>query len=380
MLIPCGNSGVSVSRATFVATTTTMYTPWLKPADPPAAELAPHAFGRHLRPRSRKIAVAIIGLDAGIAEKTRAHLYRSSWDFGKLIVRDLGDTRKANADFLIPLLRELHTAKITPVLIGGNAGLFTAQYLAFAELNRQVSLLAVNRTIDLHPTDAAGEVLDAAVHRNDRQKFHLSHIGGQQHLIDPALRDLFARRGYEATGLGQARADVPALEPLVRDADLAGFHVDAINHAEAPARAGFHPSGFSLQEMTQLAYYAGNSDKLSSFGIYGLDPDAGETATELTAAAYAQLIWYFVYGFSRRQGDFPVTTKGLLEYVVDIEGGKLTFWRSRQSNRWWVQVPDGQYKGEARHRLVPCAYQDYVEASQNQTLGDRLLMAFRRYA
>lgn len=357
-----------------------MYTPWLKAATKPSAELPSHTLGKHLRPRAGKIAVAIIGLDGQIAEKTREHLHRTSWDFGKLIVRDLGDVRKANADFLIPLLRELHTAKITPVLVGGSTALLSAQYLAFAELNRQVSLLVVDRSIDLTADSATGRTLDAAVHRQEARRFHLTHLGGQQHLIDPALRDLFAARGFEAIGLGRARADVPALEPVLRDADLVALNVAAINHSEAPARAGFHPSGFALQEATQLAYYAGNSDKLSSFGLYGLDPSASSAEVELTAAAYAQLIWYFIHGFSRRQGDFPASTSGLLEYVVAVDGGSLTFWRSRRSNRWWVQVPDGQHKGEERHRLVPCSYQDYLTASQHQTLGDRLLMAFRRYA
>lgn len=357
-----------------------MYTPWLQPPAKSATDFAAHTFARHLRPRARKIAVGLIGLDVTIAEKTRAHLYRTSWDFGKLIVRDLGDVRKASPDFLIPLLRELHTAGITPVLIGGDASLYTAQYLAFAELNRQVSILTVDRTVELSVEGAGGRTLDAAVHRADRRRFHLTHLAGQRHLIDPALRDLFAARGYEAVGLGETRADLPALEPLLRDADLVGLNVGSVQHTEAPARAGHHPSGLSLQEATQLTYYAGNSDKLSSFGLYGLDPTADDTAVELTAAAYAQLIWYFLDGFSRRQGDFPASTKGLLEYVVAMESGKLTFWRSRSSNRWWVQVPDGQYRGESRHRLVPCTYQDYLTASQEQTLGDRLLMAFRRYA
>lgn len=358
-----------------------MYTPWLEAVPKPDSGLAPHTFGKHLRPRSRRIAVAIIGLDAEIAKKTREHLFATSWDFGKLVVRDLGNIRKTTPDFVIPLLRELHAAKITPVLIGGDQQLFTAQYLAFAELNRQVSILDIGQSIGLAATAATGQPLDAAVYRKDRRKFHISHLGGQQHLIDPAVKKLFDRRGFEAIGLGASRANIAGLEPLLRDADLVGLNISAVNYAEAPARAGYHPSGLSLQEATQLAYYAGNSDKLSSFGLYGMDPTATPVDVELTAAAYAQLIWYFTNGFSRRQGDFPVSTKGLLEYIVDIKGfSQLTFWRSRASNRWWVQVPDGSYQAEPRHRLVPCAYEDYLTASQQQTLGDRLMLAFRRYA
>ncbi|MEL7160913.1 MAG: hypothetical protein AAFN92_09145, partial [Bacteroidota bacterium] len=189
-----------------------MYSPWLVPPPKPSGDLAAHSLGKALKPRSRKIAVAIIGLDAAVAEKTRTHLYRTSWAFGKLSVRDLGDVRKATSAFLIPLLRELYTAGITPVLLGGTKGLFPAQYLAFAELNRQVSLLRVNRTIDLHPEKSAGGALDRAVHRKGRkQHFHLTHLGAQQHLVDPAVFEAFDGRGYEAVGLGQAQAKLSAL-------------------------------------------------------------------------------------------------------------------------------------------------------------------------
>jgi len=224
--------------------------------------------------------------------------------------------------------------------------------------------------------------LDNAVHDKGRHRFHLSHIGAQQHLTDPAIFDIFNAQAFEAVSLGPARNDAIALEPLLRDADLVSLDISAINYNEAPARAGLHPSGFSLQEASQLAYYAGNSDKLSSFGLYGLDASAGsERDTDLTAAAYAQLIWYFLQGFSRRQGDFPASNKGMLEYVVDIDKfDKLTFWRSPRSNRWWVQVPAESRKGEDRHRLVPCRYEDYLEASGKQTLPDRLMLAFRRYS
>lgn len=359
-----------------------MYTPWLKAPAKPAATLPAYTLGKHLRPRARKIAVAIIGVDAEVAKKTREHLYSSSWSFGKTLIRDLGDLRKTTSDFVIPLLRELHSGGITPILIGGDQKAFTAQYLAFAELNRQVSLLSIDRTIALTPTTSSDQVLDNAVHSKGRKRFHLTHIGAQQHLIDPAIHDLFEAQAYEAVSLGPARGNLSALEPLLRDADLLGLNICSVNHTEAPARSGFSPSGFALQEASQLAYYAGNSDKLSSFGLYGLDTSVG-TATDvaLTAAAYAQLIWYFLHGFSRRQGDFPVSNKGLMEYIVDLQGfNHLTFWRSPRSNRWWVQVPSHNKKGEARHRLVPCTYEDYLTASGKQTLPDRLVAAFRRYA
>ncbi len=360
-----------------------MFTPWLKPAPRPDGGLAAHTIGNKLsRQRSkRKTAVAIIGLDAGIAEKTRAALNALSWDFGKLNFSDFGDVRKDHPEFLIPLLRELHAGGIIPVLLGGDPAGFRAQYLAFSELARLPSLLQIDQRVDVSPTERGTAILDDAVYRDSGPDFHLSHIGSQQHLVDPAIRDLFYRRTFESVRLGAARADLTELEPVIRDADLVGCHIRAVQFTEAPARPGFDPSGFSLQEASQLAFYAGNSDKLTSFGLYGMET-AGQSDTNirLTAAAYAQLVWYFLHGLSQRSGDFPATTKGMLEYVVDIHNyDRLTFWRSPRSNRWWVQCPAGTFGGEERHRLLPCSYQDYLTASSEQELPERLLRAFRRF-
>jgi formiminoglutamase len=361
----------------------TMHALWLTPPDKPENDLPAYSLGKHLRPRSRKISVALIGLDATLAQKTREHLYAMSWDFGKLPLRDLGDLRKTNVEFGIPLLRELHSSGIIPVLLGASDHLFRAQYLAFGELNRQVNLLQVDRRIALSAAKGDEEVLDAAVYRKGAKKsFHLLHLGAQRHLVDPAILTQMAATSQEYVRLGAAKAAPEELEPLIRDADLAGINIGAINHLEAPARSGFTPSGFSLHEASQLAYYAGNSDKLSSFGIYGFDSSNKSTVEiELTASAYAQMVWYFLSGVARRQGDFPVTVKGLMEYVVDLpEYHRLTFWRSPKSNRWWVQVPAKKFQGEERHRLIACSYSDYQKATNDHFLSDRLLMAFKRHS
>ena len=361
-----------------------MYTPWLKAPAALPTDLPSYAFATGLRQRARKMTVAIVGLDAAVAKKTRHYLYRTAWDFGDLRVRDLGDVRKPNVDFVIPLLRELHGAGIIPLLLGGAPAHFRSQYLAFAELRRQVSLLQLDSRIELSPTPpAAGDerLLDAALYRPQRRQFHLTHVGSQQHLIDPAIPRAFSLADYEHVSLGTAKGDLTRLEPVLRDADLVGIDIRALHHQDAPARREIQPSGFNLQEACQLAYYAGHSDKLSSFGLYGLNTSSPEAEQELTAAGYAQLAWYFLQGIHQRAGDFPARSDNMTEYIVDIEGlHQLTFWRSNTTTRWWVQIPDGSYKGEERHRLVPCSYEDFLEASQEQTLPDRLLMAFRRYA
>ncbi len=362
-----------------------MYESWLTP--PAEAELLanPGTLGERIqRSVTNTTRIALVGVDASASRSVRKYLYGHRWDFGEIALVDLGDIRKQTPEFVIPLLRELHHAAILPIIIGADDRLLPAQYLAFGALNRQVSLFCVDQEIRLSPRVPDGKqssVLDAALYRNRTPVYHLAHAGSQRHLSDPVLEGLFSDRHLEAYPLGRARADLDDLEPSIRDADLLTLDISALSWPEAPAQVGYNPSGFTVQEACQLCYYAGNSDRLSSIGVYGMTlGQRGEDAEQLTAATYAQLIWYFIHGYSRRKDDFPVSLTGMAEYVVATKHAEqLTFWRSPRTNRWWIQVPADHSAGEARNRLVACSYQDYLTTSQEGHLPDRIVRAFSRY-
>ncbi|CAH1002084.1 hypothetical protein LEM8419_03001 [Neolewinella maritima] len=361
-----------------------MFTSWLRSSSV-SPVLSTSCLGSHLsRWPNPAIRVAFIGVHAATADEVRRHLFPLQWDHGQLSCVDLGNLRKTTTEFAIPLLRELHEAGIVPVLLGGvGTAIPQAQYLAFGSLHRRINLLQVDQQLALSPTTSGLQVLDAAVHRTDAPAYHLSHIGSQRQMVDPALDALIQRRYFERYTLGEARAQPGDLEPCIRDADVALIDIASVLHAEAPAQRGYHPSGLSLQEAGQLCYYAGNSDRLASFGVYGLElgTEQATTAERLTAAAYAQLVWYFLHGLSRRAGDFPATTEGMTEYVVDAKlPQRMTFWRSPRSNRWWIQVPGvTELSGEMRNYLVACSYQDYLQTGQEGKLPERIVRAFSRY-
>jgi len=362
-----------------------MYTPWLLPTEvkPPSSAAAHSLFARLTPTLSTRTQVALVGLHPATADAVREQLYGLVWDFADLEIADLGNLRKASVEFAIPLIRELHGAGIVPMLLGDAGALRRAQYLAFAEKNRQVGVFSIDQYLHVSGTNTErlpGSYFNEIVYRDKPPTFHLSCAGTQRQLIDPRLTSFFARRHYGLYPLGEARADLAELEPPIRDADVIMFDIGALTKADAPAQQGYNASGLSLQEGSQLAFYAGNSDRLSSFGVYGLGGNLEEEGGKLTAAAYAQLCWYFMHGVSRRFGDFPATTSGMTEFVVDTRDmGKLTFWYSPRSTRWWVAVPAESGKGEVRNRLVACSRRDYSQTSQEGKLPDRILDAFARY-
>jgi formiminoglutamase len=208
--------------------------------------------------------------------------------------------------------------------------------------------------------------------------FHFAAVGIQVHHTPPAVFDFISKNYFDLVRLGKSRASIEETEPVLRDADLLAFHLGALKQCDAPGVEEASPSGYFVEEACQLCRYAGMSDKLTSFGIYGFD--AARDKEGQTAQVSAQMAWYFLEGFFNRKKDYPVSTAGLTEYVVDFRQMhyQLTFWKSVKTGRWWMQVPVPTRKKHERHRLIPCSFQDYQSACREE-LPERLMQALHRF-
>lgn len=363
---------------------------WLASSTVSPTNLPSYSWGTHLATTPEAMhqlpvkSCVLIGIDAAAADAVRTQLYPLSWPFDGLQLTDLGNVRKASVDFLIPLFRELLESQLFPILIGGKPEVVYAQFQAFLNLRDLVSLSVIDERVPFQLSKKAktggANYLQKIIHQRGESLFHLGLLAAQGHFIDPALLDWLETKQYEYMRLGELRQQLTQAEPILRNADLATFHIDALKQCEAPAQLNPSPSGLFLEEACQLMKYAGNSDKLRSFSIVGIDAKA-KRKLPATAQAVAQLIWYLVEGYYSRHGDFPVSNKGLTEYIVDWKGNgnqKLTFWKSNKSERWWLQVPAKTGHKHKRHRLIPCSYEDYKTTTQDD-LPDRLWRAIRRF-
>lgn len=367
-----------------------MFENWFSPVkteNSGSSSWKPYQFGSCLKifqddlPDLKDVRIALVGIGAKEANAVRQALYRMSFPFDGLRVADLGNIRRKSVPFLIPALKELLDSKIFPVVIGGDPTFTLAQYNAFHSLQHLISLVLIDEIIrlDIKFADDDSHFLNELVRSKASELFHLGFIGAQTHFHDPALFRFIDERTFDCVRLGNARANLPELEPIVRDADLLSFNLAALKQAEAPGVPEASPSGFSLEEACQISRYAGMSDKLKSIGIFGFQ--ASLDRDHQTAQAVAQLIWYFIDGFQNRKNDFPASLDGLVEYIVDFKKTdfQLTFWKSQKSGRWWMQIPMKNKKKYGRHRLVPCSYNDYKLACQEE-LPERLLNALKRFS
>ena len=65
------------------------------------------------------------------------------------------------------------------------------------------------------------------------------------------------------------------------------------------------------------------------------------------------------------------------KYSVPIDNQVLKYHQSNKSGRWWMEInlnDDNKYK---RHALIPCTYQDYLSAS-NQEIPDRWIRTLKK--
>lgn len=364
---------------------------WLKPLNSTltkaADQLPEHTLGKNILlhgaaiPQLKGVRIALIGAGEKEANTVREHLYRTAYPFPKGAVADLGNLRRVEPSVLIPVIYELLSGKVLPIVLANRSELAQAHFLAYQEARSLINLAVIDERLRCA---APGKVTDsentyhALLQPRHPLLFHFGLIGFQTHQMSPASLDLLTKNNFDTVRLGKSRAAIEETEPVLRDADLLTFHLEALKQSEAPGVDSPSPSGFFTEEACQLCRYAGMSDKLSSFGIYGYRHD--RDSQDQTAQTITQMLWYFLEGFFSRKNDFPASKDSLTEYIVDFRelNYQLTFWKSTRSGRWWMQTPVTTRKKHQRHYLIPCSFQDYLAACREE-LPDRLLQALHRF-
>jgi len=347
-------------------------------------------------PNLEDVHLAIIGIkeDRGAMDNEgcfdtenliRNQLYNLVNHYQSLRIWDLGNIEKgsqlSDSYFGVSsVVTELLKHKVIPVIIGGSHDLTLAQFRGYAGFEKEVNATLVDERIDLE--ELKEEVndqnyLNNIITGNPPFLESLNIIGFQSHFSDPKSVETLDKLGFECMRLGVVRQDLEEVEPLVRNTDMLSFDISAIRQADAPAVKGATPNGLTGEEACQICRYAGMSDKLTSFGIFNFNPVFDRN--EQTAQLIAQMIWYFTEGFYNRKDDrLTLSEKDFLRYIVHLEEGHhdLHFWKSRKSDRWWLEVavPPPPGKKKAKPLLVPCSYTDYKIASSGE-LPERWIKA-----
>jgi formiminoglutamase len=340
-----------------------------------------------------KFRIAIIGVPEGrnspdpgsvkAPDAVRQELYRMSKIPGKLRITDLGnmkqgttfnDTVAGLADVLSFLLGE----KVFPVIIGGSSSLITAIDRAFSSQKMKYRLASVDPRIDYN-SDKKGpgcfSYMNSILSGNSSLS-HFVNIGYQTYLNDQQVINRFMRRKFELVRIGEVRQSIHLMEPLFRDSDAAVFDISAVRQSDAPGTSLPSPNGFYGEEICLLSRYAGISDSLKIFGLFDVNPDF-DTRSQ-TAGLAAQIIWFFLEGYSQKQFETPVlgSSSGRFikyhVYISDLEEN-LIFIKSNLTERWWFEL-SSESDGSV---YVACSHEDYLKANRNE-VPERWIRAVER--
>lgn len=272
---------------------------------------------------------------------------------------------------------------IVPIIIGGSQDITYAQFLGYKNLEQTINMVAVDSVFDLgNPDDEINNnsYLGKIILHQPNYLFNYSNLGYQTYLVDPKSVDMMARLYFDSYRLGQFREKIEEVEPIIRQADALTFDITAIKNSDAPANPNASPNGFYAEDACQMMRYAGMSDKLSSVGIYEINPTFDISGK--TSHLAAQMIWCFMEGYYNRKNDIP--SKYNTDYVkfhVILQDDKyeINFYKSKKTDRWWMEIPYPPQKGLKfeRHTVIPCSYKDY-EMAVNNEIPDRWWQTYQK--
>jgi formiminoglutamase len=342
-----------------------------------------------------KFKIAILGVPEGRnspnagslmgPDMIRGQLYKLAKIPGRSKIIDLGNMKQGvtfndTIAGLTDVLSLLISEGLFPVIIGGSSAIIPAIDRAVSQSLSKYTLTCVDPRIDYSNERREGDsfnYLNSIISNHKSTFSHYINIGYQTYLNDQQIINRFLKRRSELIRIGDVRQAIYLTEPMFRDSDVAIFDISAVRQSDAPGTISPSPNGFYGEEICLLSRYAGISDKLRVFGLFDVNPEY-DIRNQTTGLA-AQILWFFLEGFSQKQYETPVLNLSnsgrFIKYHVRVTDlvDDLIFVKSNLTDRWWIEIPCE--KDEIQY--VACSHEDYLKANRNE-VPDRWVQAVER--
>ena len=268
-------------------------------------------------------------------------------------------TEQSPSDMISKLI-SMHTNGHIIVLIGYGAQVLKSIFDAMQFGQNHFRVASVQNHLGCF--DAIDEKMISAADPFLRQ---LHIIGNQAPYTRLDLIKSYAERGLQVHRLGLLRQDLGEIEPEIRAAEVFSVDLQSIRSSD---RGKGNPIGFHIEEICQLAHYAGRGEYNRFLSLYGFDQEE-----IIPFQLLSQIIWYYLQGLGYRSTNSPDPGK-LQIYAVEgeIEGMTLEFYKDEEKQKWWLKCPMPKSKHADLYALISCNYADYSMAVNEHQLSDRL--------
>jgi arginase family enzyme len=302
----------------------------------------------------------------------REQLYKLYQWHNEIKIADAG-TIKAGASLndtyaaLKLVVKELVSTGKKVLVLGGSHDCTLPLYHSFADRQQVIEATVIDSLIDLdhyNPKQSRRFLLEMLTGSPNFIR-HFNLVGFQSYFTYPDLLETIDKLRFDCFRVGRVQDKMEEVEPAIRSSQLLSVDLNAMAHAYAPASA-ISPNGFTGQEMCKLMQFAGMSESTMVTGIFNYGADAHN----LTPLQVAQMAWYFIDGMQRQKHEVQLDDRsGFNEYHTLCAEVDTLFLQSKNTNRWWMQMPDKSF--------IACSISDYLAASHND-LPERWLRAQER--
>ena len=356
-------------------------------------KLSPLAIGKSISFYNSKasnlnnIDIAIIGLKESCKSKEKKYidlnsfrrefysLYFGDW---KVNIIDMGDVINgesiSDTYYAVKTINETLLKKnIISFFIGGTQDLSFPIYQTYATIGKYVNLTSIDNKFDFgqvkNDFDSTSYMSKILMDENNKLS-HYCNLGFQTFLNSQEEIDLLEKLHFESHRLGKIDRKIDLVEPSLRFTDILSIDFKSIKASELNFIHNY-PNGFESSQICSIARYAGLSNRISTIGIFEIFEN------DISNALLAQTVWYFVEGFCLRIEEDPKSEhfKGK-HYHIDLGNHQIKFYQSDLSQKWWFELLEKNNKS-IDFSLIPCNYEDYLDACNNN-ISNKLLICLKR--
>jgi len=257
------------------------------------------------------------------------------------------------------------------IILGGGHDLIVPVFKGHSFFNEPLNFASVDAYLDFQDEGAthSKSFLSSLLSYPNSLLAQYSLFGYQSYLCSQKEIELLNQMNFNMLRLGSLNDNIREIEPDIRTLNHISIDLCSLKISESPGNPYSGPNGISSELICSIMRYAGMSLSVKSVLLSELNPIIDSQSQ--SARIYAQSLWYFLLGFEFRSNDSLFLEKdNYLIYHVTSSLTELVFYRSKLSNRWWVNIPGDIKLNDSQ--FFPCSFLDYQNALDG-ILSDRVL-------
>ena len=292
-------------------------------------------------------------------------LHYGNWD---LNIYDFGDLENGNkisdTQFALEKILEFFSKnKILVLTIGGSQNLLYNVYSSQKQSLQKINLVSVDNKIDFSENDES--FLSKIIMDDNNKLENFSNIGYQKQLTSVPENKLIDKMYFESINLGKIKANINEAEPVLRDSNIVSFNINSVKSGDLN-NAHQYPNGLSSYELCSLSRFSGLSSKVNIVSFFE------NWDLSIMNSLLAESTWYVIDGYSTRINENPLDNSNkFICYHIELDNYKFKFYRSKLSDRWWVEFINDQVISIEKD-IISCTYNDYNNC-KNSVIPERIL-------